>query len=150
MKTNKFFFIALVFITGMVAGISTIGLMAFTSAPAAPAPGGAIVPISSAVANTYFKNYMSGATPFNQVIKGFMVDKAQLDAMNNLFKENPTLSGFRIYFGKDSDAKKVGIVIGVDASGKDMLKNTIFSTDSPISSPCPPICDSSSPIIMEK
>jgi tricorn protease-like protein len=79
-----------------------------------------------------------------------MVDKAQLDAMNNLFKENPTLSGFRIYFGKDNDAKKVGIVIGVDASGKDMLKSTIFSTDSPVSSPCPPICDSSSPIIQER
>jgi hypothetical protein len=31
-----------------------------------------------------------------------------------------------------------------------MLKSTIFSTDSPVSSPCPPICDSSSPIIQER
>ena len=91
---------------------------------------------------------MTGAAPFNQVIKGFTVDKPQLDAMNSIAKENQDLTGFRIYFGKDNNGKKIGIVVGVDSSGKDALKNTIFSTDSPISSPCPPICDVSSPIIV--
>jgi hypothetical protein len=150
MKTKKYFFTALVFLTGMISGISVIGLLAFSNAPEAPAPGGAIVPITSASAQTYFRNYLAGATTFNQVIKGFMVDKAQLDAMNNISKENPDLVGFRIYFGKDSNAKKIGIVVGVDATGKDAIKNTIFNTDSPISSPCPPICDTSSPITQDK
>ena len=149
MKRNKFFYSSFGFFTGMVAGISIFGLLAFAHAPAEPAPPIGIVTITPTLAHTYFKNYMADALPLNQVIKGFTVDKAQLNAMNNLSKENADLSGFRIYFGKDVNAKRVGIVVGVDALGKDAVKNSIYSTDAPISSPCPPICDVSSPIIFD-
>ena len=150
MKTNKYFFPALGFLTGAVFGISIIGLLAFTNGPVMPAPGTGIIAITSAQANGYFNNYMSGATSFNQVIKGFMVDKSQLEAMNNISAENPGLAGFRIYFGKDNTAKKIGIVVGVDTMGKDAITNTVFNTDAPKLSPCPPMCDASSPITGNK
>jgi hypothetical protein len=130
----------------MVFGISVIGLLSFTSAPVAPSPVGGIGPITVEQANSYVKNYVSDATSINQVIKGFYVDKAQLEAMNNLASENPEFSGFRLYFGKDANGRKVGVVVGVDITGKDAFKNTIFGTDSPNSSPCPPVCDVNSPI----
>ena len=141
---------ALVFFTGLVSGIAIISLMAFTSEPAAPAPGGGISPLTSADAHTFVTNYLSAAVPFNQVIKGFTIDKSQLDAMNAISRENAALTGFRVYLGKDNSAKTVGIVVGIDDTGKDAIKNTIFSTESRSLSPCPPICDVSSPIILDK
>ena len=148
MKTNKFFFTALVFLTGLVSGISIISLMSFTSTPAMPSAG--LAPVTSAVAHSYFNNYLSGATSFNQVIKGFTIDKAQLNAMNSIATENPALSGFRIYMGKDNSSNKVGIVVGVDNAGNDAVGNTIYSTDTQSLSPCPPVCDVNSPIILNK
>ena len=148
MKINKYFFTSIGFITGIVLGISIFGLLSFTSGPATPAPGSGIIAITPAQANSFFKSYMSGAASFNNVIKGFTVDKAQLEAMNTISRENPNLTGFRIYFGRDNNARKVGIVVGVDNTGMDAVKNSIFDTDSPISSPCPPICDVSSPITL--
>ena len=145
MKTQKFFYPVLGFLTGIVFSFSMVGLLAFTNGPATPAPTGPI-PITSSTAHSYVINYLSDATSVNLVIKGFTIDLAQLEAMNSIAKENPALTGFRIYYGKDSNAKKVGIVVGVDNTGKDAVKNTIFNTDSPVSSPCPPICDTSSPI----
>jgi hypothetical protein len=150
MKTNRFFLSALVFLTGMVSGVSIIGLLAFTNGASAPAPAVPIVAVSAAEAHGYFTNYMSGATAMNQVIKGFTVDKAQLDAMNSISAANPGLTSFRIYFGRDSRANKVGIVVGVDDAGRDAVNGTIYSTEAPKSSPCPPICDTSSPIILDR
>jgi hypothetical protein len=146
MKINKIIFTGLGFITGTVFGISVIGFMSFTGAPAAPAPGSDIVAVSSDIARSYFTSYMSDAAPLSQVVKGFTVDRSQLEAMNSISRENPSLPGFRIYFGKDNNARKVAVVVGVDGAGIDAVKNTIFSTDARISSPCPPICDATSPI----
>ena len=42
------------------------------------------------------------------------------------------------------------VVAGVDMNGNDAVKNTIFGTDAPKLGPCPPICDVSSPIILNK
>jgi hypothetical protein len=149
MKTNKYIFTALGFATGLVSGISIIALLSFANAPVTPPPAGGNVPVSAAVAHTYLTNYLSGAASFNQVIKGFTVDKAQLDAMNSIARENSLLTGFRIYLGKDNNSKKIGIVVGVDNTGKDAVKNTIFNTDSQNLSPCPPVCDVTSPIIID-
>ncbi|MEI7895525.1 MAG: hypothetical protein WCJ26_00710 [bacterium] len=148
MKTKKYFFTALVFLTGMVSGISIIGFMSFTSAPAMPSPG--ITPLTSAVAHSYFNNYLSGATAYNQVIKGFTIDKAQLSAMNSIAAENASLTGFRIYMGKDNNSNRIGIVVGIDNAGNDAVGNTIYSTDTQSLSPCPPVCDVNSPIILNR
>ena len=146
MKTNKKFFTAAVFFTGLVLGISIMGLLAFTSAPSTPAPGPAINPVSSTDANLYFKNYLAGAATFNQVIKGFTIDKTQLNAMNIIAAENSTLTGFRIYMGKDNKSLNIAIIVGINSNGKDAVTNTIYKTDAP-GNPCPPVCDATSPIV---
>ena len=145
MKTNKFYFTAAGFLAGIVSGISIIGLLAFTNNSASPGPGNSAIPAT--VANTYFKNYMAGATVYNQVIKGFTIDKTQLDAMNSIAAENSLLTGFRIYFGKDNNAQKIAIVVGIDASGRDAVTNTIYNSMATSNNPCPPICDVNSPIV---
>ena len=146
---NKYLFTSMGFLTGLFLGISIIGLFSFTKAPFMSAPGGGIVPISSSDAHNYYKNFQSNATPFNQVINGFTIDKAQLDAMNSISRENPELMAFRIYMGKDNNSKKIAVVVGVDDAGKDAIRNTIFNTAMLNLSPCPPVCDVSSPIISE-
>jgi hypothetical protein len=146
MKTNKYFLTVLGFFSGMAVGISIIGLFAFSSGPASPVPPAGILPITAAEAHGYFNKYMTDAVAFNQVIKGFTIDKSQLEAMNNIAKENANLAGFRIYMGKNNNSAKIGIVVGVDLAGKDALKNTIYNTESRNLSPCPPICDNSSAI----
>jgi hypothetical protein len=150
MKTNKFFYTVIGFITGIAAGISVVGLLSFSGGPATPVPGGGLAPITTDMAHSYLLKYLSDAAPVATVVKGFTIDKIQLDAMNAIAKENPDLAGFRIYMGKDNAAKRIGIVIGVDANGNDAIKNTVFSTDAAKLSPCPPICDVTSPITLDK
>lgn len=149
MKTKNYLFTILGFFAGLVSGVALIGLFGFADAPSSPAPAGGVTPVSATVANGYFRNYMADAAPLNAVIKGFSIDRTQLDAMNRLVSENAALIGFRVYMGKDNSDRKTGIVVGVDNTGKDAVKNTIFSTDSQISSPCPPVCDVNSPLIIE-
>lgn len=146
MKTNKYFPISLGFLTGSVFGISLFAILSFTNAPGNPAPGPGVNAITAEAAHAYFNNYMTDAVPFDQVLKGFTIDKAQLEAMNNISKENPDLTGFRLYMGRDKDARNIGIVVGVDNTGRDAVRNTIYGTDSKQLSPCPPICDVASPI----
>ncbi|MCX6249427.1 MAG: hypothetical protein NTX61_01625 [Bacteroidetes bacterium] len=146
MKTNKYFLTVVGFVTGLASGISVIGLLAFSSAAGPSGSASVISPVTAANANIYFKNYLAGAASFNQVIKGFTLDKAQLDAMNSIAKENSLLTGYRIYFGKDNNARKIAIVVGVDANGTDAVNNTIYNTTAISFNPCPPVCDSGSPI----
>ena len=148
MKTNKYLLTLAGFLAGTVFGITTIVFLSFTNGPAAPAPGAGAVRLSAAEAHTFFVSYISGAVPYNQVMKGFNVGKSQLDAMNAIAAENPSLTGFRIYFGKDNDSRTIGIVVGVDNTGIDAIKNSIFSTDGAKPGPCPPICDVASPITL--
>ena len=147
MKTNKYIFSVMGFLTGTVFGISIICFMSFTNSQASPGQASSLISITTTQAHTYFTNYMANAVPYNQVIKGLNIDKAALTAMNSISVENPALAGFRIYFGKDGNGKNIGIVVGVDGSGLDDVKSSVINTDSPKTSPCPPICDVNSPII---
>ena len=147
MKTNKKFFAAAIFLTGLVLGISIMGVLAFTSGPGAPAPGTGTNPVSPTDANLYFKNYLAGAASFNQVIKGFTIDKTQLNAMNSIAAENSNLTGFRIYMGKDNKSLNIAIIVGVNSNGKDAVNNTIYKTDTQTNL-CPPVCDAGSQITM--
>ena len=145
MKTTNHFSIIIGFFSGIVLAVSIMGLYAFSGAPGSAASPAGITPVSAAVANAYYKNYMAGAVNFNQVIKGFTLDKNQLDAMNNIARENAALTKFRIYMGKDNNGKQIAIVVGVDGRGLDAVSNTIYNTDAP-GNPCPPVCDADSPI----
>jgi hypothetical protein len=146
MKMNKFAFTALGFVSGIISGITIFALVAFTSSPPSAPTGGPITPISATTANQYFKNYNSTATSFNNVLKGFTLDKSNLDAMNNIFQQNSALAGFRIYFGKDNSSNNVAIVVGVTTSGTDAVTNLIYSFTSQNTNACPPVCDNNSPI----
>ena len=147
MKTNKYIFSALGFLAGMLLGFSVFGLLSFSNGPGSAGSGPGIVPISAAEAQTFLHNYMSDATAINEVIKGFTIDKTQLEAMNAISKENPNLAGFRIYLGKDNTSRKIGIVVGIDNDGKDAVNGKVYNTDRGVLSPCPPVCDVSSSII---
>jgi hypothetical protein len=141
MKKHRYFFPVFGFLGGMVAGMALIGLWAFT-----PAAGTGMVAISVTEAKTYLNNYLVDAAPVSGVIKGFTIDKEQFDAMNAIAKENTGISGFRIYMGKDNASRKIGIVVGIDALGKEAVTGKIYGTDSKSLSPCPPMCDVNSPI----
>ena len=146
MKKNKFYFTGVGFLAGLMVAGSVVGFFAFRNSPSGPDASPAVSATSAAVANGYLKNYLSGASPLNQVLKGFRIDVSQLNAMNMIIKENPALAGFRVYLGKDNNAQKVAIVVGVDSGGRDAVGNTIYTTDSPGTDPCPPVCDASSTI----
>ena len=145
MATRKYLYPSLGFGAGMVFGILILGLMSFNSPPG----GTGISPVSVEIARGYISKYVSGATRSNEIIKGFTIDKTQVDAMNALLRENPALTGFRIYLGKTADNIAKGIVVGVDAEGKDAVNNTIYGTDSKSVSPCPPACETTSPLIAQ-
>lgn len=136
MKHNKILFASVCFFSGLLAGITVLGLMSFS-----PAPGTGVVPLNQTAARSYIAGFVAGAAPSNTIIKGFTIDKSQLEAMNLLNRENQALSGFRIYLGKNESGKLLGIVVGIDSQGKDAVNNSIFGTDAKSVSPCPPACD---------
>lgn len=134
------------FVTGIILGASALAWFSFTviNPPASSVQG--VTKISVQDAHSSFNRYFQSGTPLNSVIKGFAVSKEQLDALNRLNSENPTLSGFRIYMGVDSNLTPIGIAVGVDNTGKDNT-SSIYRTASGSSGPCPTICDQSSSII---
>ena len=147
-KNNKIIDIKLCI--GIIIGISIMAMLSFTKNDDKVNLRTGVIPISSSQANTYFRNYMSTSSSFNGVIKGYTVDKNQLDAMTLLSIENRNLTGFRIYNGKDENSEKMSIVVGIDNEGKDATSNSIYNTDSPTAQPCPTLCDLSSSIINDK
>ena len=103
--------------------------------------------ITIAEANAFFLSYFTKATPIpaNTVLKGIVIDKDQLNAMNSLVSGDPSINTFRLYFGRDSLQIPVALVVGVDGNGNDMT-GTIYKSTLNRMGPCPSICDSNSPI----
>jgi len=149
MKKWRFSFPVLTFLAGIFVGLSLFAILSFTRGAAHPTAPPPPTSIDAATANQLFLNYIARATKLNDTIKGFDLNKDLLAAMNLILANNSTVSGFRIYIGTDASRNRVGIVVGFDASGKDITSgnNAIYQTDGSNLSPCPPICDSQSPII---
>lgn len=145
MKRNQITLMAVTFISGIIIGISAIGLFSFTNATAVPAALPGVNKISVQDAKTLFQNYFTTATPMNSAVKGFALNKEQLSALNLLSNENPKLTAFRIYLGKNNTAGNVGIIVGVNSSGLDET-SSIYQAAAGQSGPCPPICDAASTI----
>jgi hypothetical protein len=145
MKKNQFTIMTLTFISGIVLGVSAIGLFSFSNPVHPPALLPTVSKISISEANTLFKSYYQSATPTNSVFKGFALNREELSALNNLLTENSSLSGFRIYMGTDAASASVGIVVGVNSSGKDVT-TSIYQSVAVGSGPCPTICDVNSAI----
>ena len=136
---------ALTFISGIVLGVSAIGLFSFTNAGAALVPMPAVAKINVTEANAMFKRYFQNAAPTTAVFKGFALNKEELTALNNLLAENSDLAGFRIYMGKDVTSTAVGIVVGINSAGKDVT-TSIYQSAALGTGPCPTICDVNSAI----
>ncbi len=145
MKKNQFTLMAVTFISGIILGVSVLGLISFTGSAVVPAPLPAVTKISVQDANTLFKAYYNTATPTNQVVRGFTINKDELSALNSLSAENPGLAGFRIYLGTDNTSGSVGIIVGVGNTGMDVT-TSIYRSAAISSGPCPTICDVNSSI----
>jgi len=146
MKKNQIALMAVTFISGIVLGVSSMGLFSFTGTTQVPVFLPAANKITAQEANALARSYYDKAAPVNEVVRGFSVNKEQLSAMNSLLNENGGLSGFRVYLGFDERSGGVGVVVGVDGSGKDVT-NSIYRSSSNGSGPCPTICDVNSNII---
>jgi hypothetical protein len=139
--------VVIAFVAGIILGATTLSLLSFSGSitiPATPVPEISKMSIQEAQAS--FRRYYDNASPVNEVIKGFSINKEQLGALNNLSNENPNLTAFRIYMGIDNNSAAVEIMVGIDNTGRDNT-NSIYRTSSGSSGPCPPICDQSSSII---
>ncbi len=145
MKKNPFSLSVISFVAGMVLGVCALVLYSFSWSTAIPANPSAVNKISVSDANTLFRNYYDNATATNSVVRGFAINREQLDALNALSSENSGLAGFRIYLGHDNNSGNVGIIVGVDNDGQDVT-NSIYRTASGGSGPCPTICDANSGI----
>ena len=146
MKNKTLWISTSAFISGIILGISAISLLSFTPAPVKPVSLPAISKISLSQAKTYFNSYYNNAQPLNAIFKGFTIGSEQLQALDQLAAENPGLSRFRIYLGKDETSAQIGIVVGVDANGQDLSSGSIYRSAAVTSGPCPPICDATSQI----
>lgn len=147
MKKHQLLIMASTFMSGIILGISSLLLFAFTSTGTSAPSTLSATKITVKEANAFFRNYLDKAAPSSQVLRGFALNKEQLSALNSLSNENPNLAGFRIYLGYDTaKATSVGILVGVDANGKDAT-NSIFRSTAVSSGPCPTICDVSSDIM---
>lgn len=146
MKKNKIALAIIPFFIGIAFGISLFALLSFSRTDDPPDPQTLTITMPVDNANFLYKNYISTASVVSTPIKGFNVDLQQLDAMNRLVRENPSLAGFRIYLGRDGSKNQVGIVVGVDSQGLDAASKNIYRTVSPSSGTCPFVCDRSSPI----
>lgn len=145
MKKNQFAIISATFFSGIVLGASIFGLISFTN----PTPPVSLMPgvskVSLQEASSYIRAYTDHATPSNEVIKGFVINKEQLDALNQLANENRSLSLFRIYMGSDANGNRVGILLGIDGQGSDASGSIYMATGG--ASPCPPVCDGNSSLM---
>ena len=57
MKTNKYFFTAVGFLTGLTMGITIFVFSAFTNGPVQSGPDAGISPVTANDANKFVKNY---------------------------------------------------------------------------------------------
>ncbi|HRZ43295.1 MAG TPA: hypothetical protein P5228_11405 [Bacteroidales bacterium] len=135
------------FFAGLFAGAALIAAVAFTHQPAGMPAKDGIDPITATQGNAMVKSYLREALPTNLVVKGMVLMKPQFEAMNKLYWENPELSGFRIYFGKDTAGIQKAIVVGIDEAGKDVVSGSVFSTPGDATGLCPRFCDDQSPLV---
>jgi hypothetical protein len=147
MKKDKIALATIPFIIGTIFGISVFAVLSFTRDNAPDNPPQQVSSITATDANALVKRYLSSAVPLTTPVKGFYINLQQLDAMNRLAIVYPSLAGFRVYMGKTNDDIQVGIVVGVDNKGLDAISNGIYRTDTQKPGPCPPFCDTNSPIL---
>jgi hypothetical protein len=149
MKMNKFAIAGVAFILGAISVISFIALVSFTHMSSPTPASGLVTTVSATEANTLLKNYLKTAPAAVKQAKGIFLDLQELEALNSLASKDAKLAGFRLYLGKETNGKMVGLVVGVDANNLDLVSKNILKTQSPKTGLCPPVCDQSSTITKE-
>jgi len=81
-------------------------------------------------------NFRAAASP-----GAFLGEAFGRDAVQGILNQTNCV-GLRIYYGKRSDSTPALVLVGVDAFGRDLTAGIVDETGFP----CPPICDSSSPL----
>ena len=151
MKKKKISLPVMTFIMGVLIGIAPLAFLSFKWSSDTRLPPG-LTEIKPGDANNLYTNHSDITGTSFTPLKGFYLDILQFYAMKELANVNTTLSGFRIYLGKESKTNDrngiVGIVVGVDSHGKDACLSTdkIYKTSSMKSGPCPYMCDETSQI----
>ena len=140
MKTKKLNSV-MIFLAGVASGGILLAILSFTSPPPP------IDAITVAQAKTYFTNYYGTSKPLNDTLKGFRIARSQYDAMTQIIAGNKSVTGFSLYFAKDSNALPRIILVGIKSDNKDDTQGIILMTDGAGVGPCPTNCDSPSPII---
>ena len=78
-------------------------------------------------------------------IKAFKIDLAEV---NDMLQEVGT-TAIRLYFGLDNGVEKL-VLVAVNANGQDIINPTVggqtISGTYDFCTPCPPVCDPSSPL----
>src|SRR5512133_2467326 len=105
MRANKLFPI-LTFLAGIVAGGLLLGMMSFMLPPP-PQP----VEINPADARTFLKSYLDTTPVFNKKLSAWSIDMEVYNAMNQIYLNDHSITGFRIYKGL-SGTENIAIVAG--------------------------------------
>jgi hypothetical protein len=145
MKNKNFKTVGLSFLLGTFAATAFFAMSGFTNGDSNKQASQTTV--TATQANELFKAYYMEATPLSESLKGICVDMAQYNSMTSLLDggaEQPT--AFRIYFGKSAEGDKYGMVVGVNAEGKDMTDKSIYRSAQGSLGPCPNTCDATSSI----
>jgi len=122
-------------------GSAVLFIIGYSFGSQAPAPN----VIDGATAKAYFQNYYRSAQPVNEAIRGFSIGMDQYEAMGQIAQQLPGIQGFRVYFGKDGEGNRLGLVVGVDGRGTE--NNTlIMSSYGGMLESCPFACDEASAI----
>ena len=105
-----------------------------------------VTPIRAEEAKTLVGRYGGGATIPTKPFLGLYLDRRQAETIFYLLAKYPSLAGVRVYMGKEDTGKNVRIVVGVNDAYHDEVEQGILKTEAPVGGPCPPNCDTESPI----
>ena len=130
MPKINYLLIIVVFVAGVAVGLYLCQYMGPSPAP--------LVDITSAQANGYYLNYVTHAHSLNDTLEAIMIDRDQYSAMHQLDEINHPPSGFRIYNGLRGTSDTIGIIVGVNETGHDLINKIVLTTKL---HPCPTICD---------
>ncbi|MFO7721843.1 MAG: hypothetical protein R6V49_01345 [Bacteroidales bacterium] len=109
---------------------------------------GCMTRVDLRAAHTMYSHYSATLNPSDRAhFPAFSVNNCQVDAMKQIFRQNPSAVACRIYPGFETEnaGTMYMLVIGVDLAGRD-LDTFAYKTAAEFAGFCPPLCDGKSPL----
>jgi hypothetical protein len=148
MASSSFLRSGMLLLTGVVAGVIIgVGVISFAQDNSSSSVD-IFIPVNVKKASSAVINYLNDARPVSMVLKSYTISKVQYEAMGKIAENNKGYSGFRIYPGKNLSGEMIGIVIGLNDSGKEDTLHPIFETKFLKTGPCPDYCDEGNTVIL--